>query len=578
VPKGDPRTVIARFAALVVPLASLCCFSQEVSGQQSTATGSRIGSDDRRIDSLFRFVRPGAPGCAVGIYRRGELSWARGFGLASVEHGVPITSQTVFEIGSNSKQFTAALVLMLVGENRIALDDPIRKYLPELPAWGDTVTIRQLLHHTSGVRDYLRLLWISGVRRPDLIRQSEALEMIARQRRLQFKPGTQHNYSNSNYLLLAEVVARRSGKSFARVARERLFEPLGMQQSLFIDAHDRVVPRRASAYAPSGTGFVTSVSNHEEFGGRAVNTSLDDLAHWIRNFEEPKVGGSALIRELEATTTIGVTPHPYARGLIVDSTRGLRRVRHGGSWLGFQSEITRVPDKRLAVATLCNRSDANAAKLSDQVVSLLLDDMGVTVAGRELATSVGASPNPALSDIIPAIANARVYEGHYVARGHIASVRAKGDTVEISDDRQWYRLQQKGANDFVILGLPVLVPTRFFGSVNGGFDSLEVRAPTETVRYARVDTLRPLPTSLRRSIVGTWYSEELDARWRIVADSAGVVRVSTPRGEAIRLVLLSQQLLVADDTYLTLTRNGAGTVAGFSIEVDGAKGVRFVRR
>src|SRR4051812_5719451 len=238
-------------------LLALCIATANVQAQSAaaSATSASIGADDPRIDSVFAFIKPGAPGCAVGIYRNGELAWARGYGLASVELQVPITYRTIFDLGSTSKQFTAALTLLLVAEGTVQLDAPVRRYIPELPAWGDTTTVRQLLHHVAGVRDYLTLFALGGIMTEDLTTQAEAVRAVARQRALDFTPGSAWSYSNSGYLLPAEIVARRSGKSFAQVARERIFSPLGMTHTMMLDNHATVVPGKAGSYSvmPNGT-------------------------------------------------------------------------------------------------------------------------------------------------------------------------------------------------------------------------------------------------------------------------------------------------------------------------------------
>src|ERR1041385_6854545 len=196
-----------------------------------------------RVDSVFAaFTAPGSPGCALGVVQDGRLGYSGGYGLASIELGVPITSRTVFDIGSVSKQFTAMAVLLLAREGKLSLDDEIQKYLPEIPRYARPVTSRHLLHHTSGLRDYIDLLGWSGVQEESVTGDRDALAILARQRAANFEAGAEYLYSNSGFFLLSVIVRRASGKSLRAFAAERIFGPLGMRHSFYLDDHNEIVP------------------------------------------------------------------------------------------------------------------------------------------------------------------------------------------------------------------------------------------------------------------------------------------------------------------------------------------------
>lgn len=329
-----------------------------------------------RIDSVYsRFTAPGSPGCALGVVRNGQLSYARGFGLASIEHGVAITPATVFDIGSVSKQFTAMAVVLLAQDGKLSLDDEIQKFLPEIPRYpSGAVTIRHLLHHTSGLRDYIDVLSWSGISDEAVTTDADALDAIVRQKSTNFPPGSEFRYSNSGYFLLSVIVKRVSGQTLRYFAATRIFTPLEMTHTQFVDRHEMIVPGKAGSYAPGPGGFVLALANWEQTGDGAVNTTVEDLVKWERNFETGTVGGAEGIAQMHTTRMLtDGKPNTYALGLGVDSFRGVRRVSHGGAWAGYRAHIIRYPDEKLSLISLCNLSNSNPGELNQRVSVLLLE-------------------------------------------------------------------------------------------------------------------------------------------------------------------------------------------------------------
>jgi CubicO group peptidase (beta-lactamase class C family) len=248
---------------------------------QSSDTSARA-----RLDGVFAaYDRTDSPGCALGVYRDGQVAYTRGYGMANLELGAGITPQSVFDIGSTSKQFTATSILLLARQGKLSLDDDIRKYIPELPNYGKAITIRHILTHTSGLRDYLTLWNLAGVDDADLTTDDDALALIVRQRELNFAPGEQWLYSNSGFFLASIIVKRVSGQSLAQFAAEHIFKPLGMAHTRYNDDHMAIIPNRATGYAPRrGGGFATDMSNFEQTGDGGVQTSVEDLLRWDENF------------------------------------------------------------------------------------------------------------------------------------------------------------------------------------------------------------------------------------------------------------------------------------------------------
>lgn len=345
-------------------------------GARWLARGRLTDSATAAIDEIFAmYDDTRSPGCAVGVVRGDRLTFARGYGMADLEHGVPLGPESVFRIGSVSKQFTAAAVVLLAVEGTISLDDPVTRWVPELPDYGPELTVRRLLHHTSGVRDYLTLTRLAGYRDFDWYDDEDLLAMLARQRETNFPPGSEYLYSNSGYWLLSEIVKRATGRSLADFAEDRFFDPLGMDATHFHDDATRIVPRRAVGYAPTEEGYRISTTTLPMIGDGGVFTSVEEMALWARQLADPSVAGPAW---LDLMLTRGVLTSgdtlDYAMGLQHDVHRGLPTVGHGGSFVGYRADLTRFPDQDLTVTTLCNRSDARPSALSLQVADVLLAD------------------------------------------------------------------------------------------------------------------------------------------------------------------------------------------------------------
>ena len=337
------------------------------------------------IDALFaEWDRTDSPGCAVAVIHKGEIVHARGYGMANLELGIANSPTSAFRIASTSKQFTAACVALLALDGTLALDDDIRELVPELPAYERPITIRHLLHHTSGLRDYLTLMSLAGKRADDWYTTSEAVAMVARQRATNFAPGDEHLYSNTGYLLLGLIVERASGESLRAFATERIFAPLGMRHTRFQDDHTELVRGRATGYSPGkGGGFRIDVTNLDMVGDGGVFTTIEDLALWDENFYTGKVGGKALIELLETPGVLNSGEQlEYALGLAVDEYRGQRRVSHGGSFVGYRAQMMRFPGQRFTVICLANLSSINPTRLCRKVADLCLADVLGEAAAR----------------------------------------------------------------------------------------------------------------------------------------------------------------------------------------------------
>ena len=328
--------------ATVVVAATLAGMAPSARSQALSAT------DSKAIDAVFAdYDKPASPGCMLGVVSDGAFLYTRGYGRANIEHDVAITQETVFDLGSTSKQFLATAILLLVEDGKVSLDDDVRKYLPEVPDYGQPITIRHLLTHTSGLRDYITLMTLAGWQMEDVTSPAQALDLVSRQKGVDFRPGAEFAYSNTGFFLSSLIVERVAGKGLAAFAAERIFEPAGMHATRYMDDHAAVVPHRATGYEPAGAGFRVASSNWEQLGDGAVQTTIADLLKWDANFYAPTVGGERLVKALQNEGRLaGGRPIGYGLGLFVGTYRGLPTVRHGGSWAGYRAELLRFPVRR----------------------------------------------------------------------------------------------------------------------------------------------------------------------------------------------------------------------------------------
>jgi CubicO group peptidase (beta-lactamase class C family) len=362
--KKAPGRIIATLVLLSAP-----AILAGTSDEKSAAAVDEVFSD---------LARPGSPGCALSVYRDGKIVYAKGYGLANIEENVPITPQSVFDIGSTSKQFTAASILLLEKQGKLSINDDVRKYIPELPSYGQKINILNLLNHTSGLRDYLGLMQLAGINVDSVTTDADALAVINRQKALNFAPGSEWLYSNTGFFLLSVIVQRASGKTLREFATENIFTPLEMTHTQYRDNHALLIPNRALAYAERDdkSGYTLDVSYFEQTGDGAVHTSVEDLLKWDENFYSPRVGGKEFLGEIQERGKLNDGKVlDYAKGLFHGEYRGLKSVSHGGAWGGYRAELLRFPDQHFSVACLCNVGNAGPTRRADQVADIYLGSL-----------------------------------------------------------------------------------------------------------------------------------------------------------------------------------------------------------
>ena len=332
---------------------------------------------EAKVDQLFvEWNKPDSPGAALAVTKNGKIIYTQGYGMANLEYDIPITTTTIFDIASVSKQFAAFAITTLSHEGKLSLDDDIRTYLPDVPDFGDTITIRHLLHHTSGLRDWVQSLVIAGVAMEDIISFKHILKMVRHQKALNFEPGTAYSYSNTGYNLLAEIVERVTGNSFREWADANIFKPLAMTDTHFHDDHQMILKNRAYSYqAVENGGFKHAVNNTTALGSSSLYSTVEDLAKWILNFDNTQIGEQTVIEQMHQRGVLNNGEQiNYAFGLNIGEYRGLKTVGHSGSWRGFRSHLMRFPDQKFGVVILCNLDTFNPLRLAEKVADLYLAD------------------------------------------------------------------------------------------------------------------------------------------------------------------------------------------------------------
>jgi CubicO group peptidase (beta-lactamase class C family) len=538
--------------------------------------------DPKAIDAVFaKYDRTTTPGCALGVYRDGRMVYSRGYGMADLNQGIPIRPNTVFYVASTSKQFAAVSIALAAEQGRLALEDPIRKYLPELPAYADSITVRDLVHHLSGIRDYLGLWAVSGRSAADEIPEEMALDLIARQKALDFPPRTRWSYSNSGYFLLSVIVKRATGESLRAFAERHIFGPLKMTNTHFHDDNKEIVANRAEGYQPKGEGTFEIVrTSFALVGDGGLYTTVEDLLAWDANFYGNRLaGGAALLdRILTPARLANGDSTNYAFGLMHRTHRGLAVVEHGGAFIGYRAQLTRFPIEKLSVAVLCNDYTADPDALVQRVAELYLGDRmaaaaaGLAVGGTATGTAAGAAA-PAPARIAVAPERLERYQGRYeIGPGQVITVRRAGDSLLIDAFGRVFPLAAVDESTFTATGLPGRIEFRDLASGPG----LLVSALGGIAPSPRLPPPPSVSAAAMAALAGTYTSEELDT-WATVAVRDGALSVRLRYDVWRPLVPLLPDAFIAAGSRIDLTRGRRGEVTGFRLSAPRLANVEFAR-
>ena len=533
-------------------------------------------ADERsdRVDKLFSdWDSTHSPGAAIAVIRDGEIIYERGYGMADLEHGVLIGPDSVFRIGSTSKQFTAFCVALLAHEDRISLDESIVSYIPELPEVYRPVTVRHLIHHTSGVRDYLELQALAGVTDYDFYTAEEALELLSRQRALNFPPGGEFLYSNSGYFLLGVIVERVCGKTLAEFARERIFEPLGMVSTHYHDDHTLIVPNRADGYSESGgDGYYIDMTYLEIIGDGAVFTTVRDMALWDRVF----YGGFYDDELIETTLTPGALNSgeslDYAFGLGVTDYRGRTMISHGGAFVGFRADMIRFPELRFSVICLANCSSINPSGLCTAIADIYLEEV---LEPEEQPESAEPAAEPEFIELPEESLRSRTGIYRRTESGIIRRVIFEdGDLWYVGPG---YRLKFAPVSEIRFVAPDDRDVEIIFGPAGeNGQNSFRVFVRgAHRSTYLEIEVCMPTTADLEE-YVGTYYSEELDATYSAVVEE-GKIYFMFRNAPDEHLEPLERDAFWLAGRNITFVRDDSDNISGFRLDFARVRGIEFAR-
>lgn len=513
---------------LAVTVAVLCLLTPRVAAAQTEAEPSATPAEEvmaHGVDQLFaRWARPDSPGASIAIIQNGKIVYSQGYGSANLEYGVPNTPATVFHLASVSKQFTAFAIHLLAQDGKLSLDDDVRKYVPKLHDFGRVITIRQLLHHTSGVRDQWNLLALAGWRLDDEITDDDVARLLLRQTELNFEPGSQFLYSNSGYTLLAMVVKQVSGKTLPEFTKERIFDPLGMSHTYFQDKYGTVAKDRAYSYGRQPDGKYQYIAlTYSTVGPSSLFSRVGDLARWDENFYTGEVGGLTPLAEMQQKGKLNDGKDiNYASGLIIGKYRGLRTVEHAGGDAAYRTNILRFPDQHFSVVVLANAGDMNPAALSFRIADIYLKELlKPALHKRALEDKPEVTVDPKILD---------AYVGDYELRpGFVISISKDNDhLVTRATGQQAFPMYAVSNTAFRLRGVPAEV----------AFDEI---AQGETAQNAvlhqngahlplkRITIVKPAADRLK-AYEGHYYSAELGVIYDVFVRENGLM-VHYPRGE-----------------------------------------------
>ncbi len=548
----------------------------------STAVATNLGNDQTNpgVDRVFADLqKQGSPGCAVGVFRDGRIQYAKGYGLASVELDAPITPQTVFDLGSTSKQFTAASIVLLEQQGKLSVNDDVRKYIPELPNYGPTITILNLLNHTSGLRDYLALLPLSGVNEDSVTTDDDALALIIRQKHLNFAPGTQWAYSNTGYFLLSVIVKRSSGMTLREFESRNIFQPLGMTNTAVRNDHTLLIPHRALAYSPGEKGgYKLNVSYFEQTGDGAVHTSVEDLAKWDENFYSARVGGKSFVTEMQEPGKLNNGKAlDYAKGLFIRQYRGLPTVSHEGAWGGYRAELMRFPNQHFSVACLCNVGNADPETWAKKVAEVYLG--GLMKPDENVKTQAAISLTPA--QMAP-------LTGLYLdpASGYAARISTADGKIQLEIFGSTFELRAVSATQFLVAGTDAKIDFALEnGTAHGSMTMGGQDLPAAT--YQKVVQSAPSSSALA-AYAGDFKSYELGVVYRLraldgkltlveISGPSGIPRTGMPLPKTLQPTIADQFEISDEGIAIRFSTDANHKVAGLNLDGLGIHGIEFLR-
>jgi len=533
---------------------------------------------EKQIDQLFTAWNSlESPGAAVAVEKDGKVIYKKGFGSAELEYNIPITPRTVFHIASISKQFTCFSILLLEKQGKLSINDDIRKYIPEVPDFGKVITLNQLMHHTSGLRDQWELLAMAGWRLDDIITKDQILRIVSRQKELNFNPGDEYMYCNTGFTLLAEVVARVSGQTFPEFTRTHIFEPLKMTNTLFYDDCEKIVRNRAYSFYADSTGYKKSILSYSNAGATSLFTTAEDLCQWSRNFENPVVGDKDIINKMNLRGILNngdtIT---YAMGQDIGKYKGLKIISHGGADAGYRSYFVRFPDQRFSVNVLSNLASFDPGNMSFKIADLYLRDKEVVTTPKKVETESKATAEKEEVKVDHDVLVS--YCGQYDWQpGVFVTISIENDKLFVSaPELPITPMIAVSATEFDVK--PVSARITFLLE-SGKVSKMKVNMGGGERIVTKMPDFDPTKINLSE-YTGDYYSQELSTTYTMVMESGKLIARHFRTGD-VNLTLAKPDQFTGNKWYfgrVVFTRDSNGKISGFNVSGGRVRNLKFEKK
>lgn len=523
----------------------------------------------KKIDNLFaRWNNSNSPGCVMGIVKGDSLIYSKGYGIANMEYTIHNTPLTIYHMASVSKQFTAFSIVRLAREGKLKLDDDIRLYLPWFPDLKEKITIRQLLNHTSGIRDQWQLLAISGTRLDDVITQNQIIKILSNQRDLNFNPGSKHVYSNSGYTLLAEIVKSVSGKSLSKYTDSVIFKPLGMYNTHFHDNYREIVPNRAYSYTRLDRNhFANSILNYSNMGPSSLFTNVEDMSRWIMNFYNHKIGDQQDIEQLAQKGVLndGKVIN-YALGITVNTYKGWKQYSHGGGDAGYRTYVSVFPDLKMGFIVFCNLDDTNPADLTYSIANLLIND----------TTRVSSNQAPKEKDN-PTLDTTSIkkYLGNFYSEdGILVKFELEKGKFLAKYEGHPVSLKKLQSDTFSIIELPFI---QVIFNRKSNISTAKVLFPEETYELTKASGKTIYTDKELMAYTGTYHCPELDCNYSIILKNHKLMLTNSKYDDE-PITIAEENHLFCNNwwmNHLYILRDKNKTIRGFEVNSGRVMHLRF---
>ena len=534
--------------------------------------------ESKAIDELFSdWDKKDAPGAAIGIVKDGKLIYANGYGIGDLEHDIEITPSSVFYTGSVSKQFVTFSILLLEEQGKINLDDKIQKYLPDFPEYDTPLTIRHFIHHTSGVRDFLTLMYLKGRNYLDNSDVDEVYELIKSQKELNFSPGEKYLYSNSCYFMLAMIVEKAAGQSIKLFADKHIFQPLGMKNTLFYDDNTDLIKNRVFSYNKKQgmPGYDNLIMRFDLVGSGGVYSNIEDLFLWDQNFYNNKLGkgGQGIIQKMheEGLLNNGKSSG-YAFALNNGSYKGLKTVSHGGSLAGYRAQLMRFPDEKFSIIILANRGDANPTQKAFQISDILLKDKFIAEPKKkEIKTE-----KPKIINSSEKFSLNQLAGNFEIQPGVILEISVKNDGLHVLQgwNNSSYDIINTEGNTYEI---PNNSTIQFeFSALKDDFaQNLTVYQNGNKTVTKRKKAMDSSKLNLN-DYTGSFYSEEIDATYKLIVEDE-ILKIKMTNNDTQVLKTSDIDFFITDGAQVRFTRTN-GKIMGFELDAGRVTNLKFVKK